>query len=111
MEKVKPICRKFVDWNKTGKKVQMLRENNLELRRQVCSSLKHDKANCMGECDVCEFEMDNHISRKELAEVFGETENVIYNWERGITDIKYEDLLFYAQLAKVELDDIVVFQS
>ena len=106
---MKPIERRFIDWAKTGKKLQMLREDNIELRRQVCSALKRDKADCSGDCSRCEYEMDNHISRKELSDVFGISENVIFNWENGRSEIGYEDLLFYAQLASVELDEIVVF--
>lgn len=105
---MKAIERNFVDWKKTGRKLQMLREDNLELRRRVCSALKHDKDNCSGHCDTCDFEMDNHISRKELSQVFDVSENVIFNWENGKTVVDYDDLLFYAKLAKVELSDIVV---
>lgn len=86
----------------------MLREENLELRRQVCSALKHKDANCSGICETCDFEMDNHISRKELADVFGVSESVIFNWESGRTAVDYENLLFYCQLAQVELGKIVV---
>ncbi|MDE5593459.1 MAG: helix-turn-helix domain-containing protein [Clostridiales bacterium] len=106
---MKVIRRQFIDRKKTGRKLQMLREDNIELRRQVCGALKHDDYNCLGDCDACEFEMDNHISRKELAEVFGVSESVIFNWENGRTVVDYENLLFYCQLAHVNLNDIVVF--
>ena len=106
---MKRIARKFIDLKKTGRNLQLLREDNVELRRAVCGALKHDKGDCGGECTHCRFEMDNHISRKELSDVFGVTENVIFNWETGRTAVSYEDLLFYAQLSQTELDDIVVF--
>ena len=106
---MKPIQRKFIDWEKTGKKLQFLREHNIELRRCVCNALKHDKGDCSAACSECEFEMDNHISRKELSDVFGVTENVIFNWEKGRTSVDYENLLFYAQLTKLDIDDIVIF--
>ena len=83
------IRKKFVDWKKTGIKLQLLRDDNLNLRRMVCSTLKHGDENCSGQCESCQFEMDNHISRKELAEVFGVSESVIYNWENGRTLIDY----------------------
>ena len=68
---MKRINRKFVDWKKTGRTLQLLREDNVELRRAVCGALKHDKGDCTGDCENCVYEMDNHISRKELSEVFG----------------------------------------
>ena len=107
--KMRPISRQFIDWKKTGRKLQMLREDNIELRRQVCSALKHDDAECSGSCETCVFEMDNHVSRKELANVFGVSESVIFNWESGRTAVDYENLLFYCQLAQVSLNAIVVF--
>ena len=89
----------------------MLREDNIELRRAVCGALKHDKGDCSGNCGECRFEMDNHISRKELSEVFGVSESVIFNWENGRTVVDYENLLFYAQLSQHGLDQIVVFMD
>lgn len=108
---MKAIPRKFIDWKKTGKNLQLLRQDNIELRRCVCRALKGGSAECGGDCADCKFDMDNHISRRELSEVMGETEHIIGNWERGRTKIDYENLLFYAQIAKVELDDIVVFME
>ena len=89
----------------------MLREHNFELRRAVCSALKHDKGDCSGLCNECKFEMDNHISRKELAEVFGVSDSVIFNWENGKTVVDYENLLFYAQLSGLTVDEIVIFMD
>lgn len=108
---MKPIPRNFIDWKKTGRKLQILREHNIELRRQVCRALKYDDSNCSGNCNECELEMDNHISRKELADVFGVSESVIFNWENGRTAVDYENLLFYCQLAKVDLNTIIVFMT
>ena len=106
---MKVIPRKFIDWKKTGRNLQLLREDNIELRRSVCSALKHDLGDCSGECGTCRFEMDNHISRKELAEVFGVTENVIFNWENGRTAVSLEDMLFYAQISKTDLSKIIIY--
>lgn len=39
---MKTINRKFIDWNKTGRNLQLLRVDNIELRRSVCNALKHD---------------------------------------------------------------------
>ena len=105
------VKRQFIDWKKTGKSLQFLREDNIELRREVCGALKHDKGDCGGECGVCRFEMDNHISRKELADVFGVSESVIFNWESGRTAVDYENLLFYSQLSKKSLIEIVIFMG
>ena len=106
---MKPIRRNFIDWKKTGRNLQLLREDNIELRRAVCNALKHDKGDCSGNCGECRFEMDNHISRKELADVFGVSESVIFNWENGRTAVALEDILFYAEISKKELSDIIVY--
>lgn len=106
---MKPIHRDFIDWKKTGRNLQLLREDNIELRRCLCNALKHDKGDCSGECHECRFEMDNHISRKELADVFGVSESVIFNWENGRTAVALEDVLFYAQISKKELSDIIIY--
>ena len=108
---MKRIQRKFIDWKRTGRNLQLLRENNVELRRAVCGALKHDRSDCSVDCSDCVYEMDNHISRKELAEVFGVSESIIFNWENGRTAVDYENLLFYAQLSKMKLTDIVVFME
>lgn len=105
------IRRQFIDWNKTGRNLQLLREDNLNLRRCVCGALKHDKQSCSGDCNGCRYEMDNHISRRELSDVFGVSESVIFNWENGRTAVDYEDLLFYAQLSDCDLKDFVVFME
>lgn len=47
---MKSIHRNFIDWKKTGRNLQLLREDNIELRRCVCNALKHDKGDCSGEC-------------------------------------------------------------
>lgn len=106
---MKAIPRKFIDWKKTGRNLQLLREDNIELRRFVCSALNLEKGNCDGECSQCTFDMDNHISRKELSEVFGVTENVIFNWEMGRTNVSLENMLFYAQISKKKLSEILIF--
>jgi len=103
------MYRRFIDWTKTGCNLQLLRQDNLTLRKNSCRSRKFKAGECEGKCDECRFEMDNSISRAELALCFGVTEHVIYSWERGRTPVGIEDLLFYCDLAGVELKDILVF--
>lgn len=109
------IVRKFIDWEGTGNKLYRLRSDNVALRRFVCSALQSGTDRCKNESRDCEScgdkYMDKNISRAELAEVFGVTESVINNWEKGRTPIGLEDLLFYCQIANVTPDDILVFQS
>ena len=108
---MKPIKRQYIDWKKTGKKLQILREHNDALRRRVCKACKHDKGDCSGECDECEYDIDNHISRPELASVFGVSQSVIYNWESGRTAVGLEDILLYAQISETSLEDIIVYMT
>lgn len=102
--------RKQIDWKKTGKNLQLLRNDNLTLRRNVCSTLRRDEGNCSGECETCRYDMDSSISRPELAAVFHVSESVIFNWETGKTPVSLEDMLFYCQIADVELNEILVFE-
>lgn len=108
---MKHIDRKSIDWVKTGRCLQLLREDDRNLRRRVCYALNIDKNECSGECKACRFEIDNHISRQELAAVFGVSESVIFNWENGRSEVRFEDLLFYAQLAGTSVEELVVFNE
>lgn len=101
--------RHHIDWKKTGKNLQLLRNDNVNLRREVCRANNLHKDECGGDCEDCRFEMDSNISRKELALLFGVSDNVIYSWETGRTPIGLEDLLFYCQISKSGLEEIVVF--
>lgn len=101
--------RKNIDWVKTGKNLQLLRNDNVNLRRQACRANKLHKAECNGACDTCRYDMDSSISRKELAVLFGVSDNVIYSWESGRTPVGLEDLLFYCQISQVRLEEIIVF--
>lgn len=105
--------RKVVDWKATGNRLFRLRSDNARLRRCVCSMLKRDTDQCKnteGDCEYCpEIYVDKNISRVELAQVFNVSESVIYNWEKGDTEVGIEDLLFYCRLANVTLEDILVF--
>ena len=102
--------RKYIDWKKTGKTLQLLRHDNINLRRYVCNRLNFKKGNCSGSCNDCKYEMDSVISRSELAHVFNVSESVIFKWESGKTSVSFEDMLFYSQIAEVPLLDLVVFQ-
>lgn len=104
------IERKYVDWTKTGKNLYLLRNDNLNLRRYVCFVLNLHKGNCDGDCINCRYEMDNSISRKELADVLGTSDSVIANWEKGKTPVGIEDLLLYCDICGIGLNDILVFE-
>lgn len=101
--------RKRINWQKTGKNLQLLRNDNLNLRRNVCRALNFHKGDCSGDCNCCKYEMDNNISRTELAKVFNVSESVIFNWENGKTPVSLEDMLFYCDIADVDLYEITVF--
>ncbi len=103
------IEKKYVNWEKTGFKLQLLRNDNINLRRYVCYTMRYLRGECGDNCDECVYKMDRSISRAELAEVFNVSESVVYNWERGKTPIAIDDLLFYSQIAKVTIEEIVVF--
>lgn len=104
------ITHRKIDWKKTGKNLQLLRNDNMNLRRNVCYQINYKKGNCSGMCATCKYDMETAISRTELARVFFVSESVIFNWENGKTPISLEDIYFYCALADVDMDDIVVFQ-
>lgn len=107
--------RKFIDWEATGNKLYRLRSDNEHLRRFVCSALRKNSDKCNNDsysCENCTNKyMDKSISRPEIATVFCVSESVISNWESGRTKIGIEDLLLYCEMAKVTLDDILVYQK
>lgn len=105
-----PNKRKYIDWKKTGKHLQLLRNDSLNLRRYVCGQLNFKKGDCSGACDDCKYDMDSTISRAELARVFNVSESVIFNWENGKTPVSLEDMLFYCQIAETTMEEIVIFQ-
>lgn len=104
------IERMYVDWEKTGKNLRLLRDDNVNLRRYVCFKLRAHEGNCSGECEICKYEMDSNISRAELARVFNVSDSVVCNWESGKTPVGYEDLLFYSRISQTDLKDIIVFR-
>lgn len=101
--------KKLIDWQKTGFNLKLIRNDNLNLRRYVCYYLRQQNGLCADNCDECKFKMDSSISRAELAEVFGVSESVVYNWETGKTPISIEDLLFFCDVAHLSLDDVLVY--
>ncbi len=103
------IERQYIDWEKTGRNLQLLRADNLTLRKNVCYAIKYAKGDCAGDCDHCRYDMDMNISRAELARVFNVSENVVANWESGRTQVGLEDMLFYCRIAGVTLDDIIEY--
>ena len=85
------LKRKFIDWSNTAKNLKLLRRNNLNLRRFVCSQLNYDKGECSGDCDICNFDMDESISQLELAKVFNVSESMIVNWENNKSRPQLDD--------------------
>lgn len=107
--KVSEIKKQYIDWEKTSKRLRMLRLDNRNLRRYVCFMLKSEEKNCNAEdCATCTYDMDCSISQRELATVFNVSESVIVNWESGKTNPPLEELMFYAQICGITLDDIIV---
>ena len=104
------IKKPTVDWVKTGINLQLMRNDNVNLRRYVCFNLRHLSGNCDRDCDTCVYEMDKSISRLELATVFNVSESVIYNWEKGKTPPSIEDLMLYCVMAKVKLEDVLFIE-
>lgn len=107
--------RKAINWIKTGKKLEHLRRHDVKLIKKVCAYCrsKDDSKNyCEGgkKCETCTFEMDNHISRSELARsVAGWSDSQVTNWEDARSIISIEDLFVYCQLCEISLEDILVF--
>jgi DNA-binding transcriptional regulator YiaG len=101
--------RKFINWKKTGKVLELLRGGNVNLRNQTCKVVNDAKSRCNGDCESCKYKLENNISRSELAKVFHVSESVIFNWENGKTPVSVDDILYYCQLAKVKLCDILVY--
>lgn len=106
MAKIKKI---YIDWTKTAVNLKLLRRDNLNLRRYVCSQLYYGERDCVPECENCKFGMDHSISQSELAKVFNVTESMVVNWENAKSRPQLEDLLYYCKICGVELNDVVVF--
>ena len=103
------LKRKYIDWANTAKNLKLLRRDNINLRRYVCSQLNYDKGECSGECETCRFDMDESISQLELTKVFNVSESMIVNWENNKSRPQLDDLLFYSQICGLDLYDVVVF--
>lgn len=106
---MKQLNRQYIDWAKTAKNLKLLRQDNINLRRYVCSQLNFDKGNCDGLCDTCKFDMDNSISQSELAKVFNVSESMVVNWENNKSRPQLDDLIFYSQICGIDLYDVIVF--
>ena len=88
--KIAEIERKQIDKVRTGRQLQVLRLDNENLRRYVCSALNYDKNECDGNCEDCDprytrrgHGMDLSISQRELAQVFGVGTSVVATSERA----------------------------
>ena len=106
------IERKVIDWDKTSKNLKLLRNDNINLRKYVCSELNKKKSidACEGaDCATCRFDMDMKISQSELAQVFHLNENRIVNWENNKSKPTIEDLIFYSQICGIDLYEVIVF--
>ena len=108
---------KSIDWIKTGKKLEYLRRHNINLIKKVCAYCRSQESNknyCVGgeKCKTCTFDMDNHISRNELASaVAGWSDSQVANWEDARSIISIEDLYVYCDLCELNLEDIIVCSS
>lgn len=100
--------RKYVDWGKTAKNLKLLRCDNMNLRRFVCRKLNYNKNECDGNCDGCKFDMDESISQIELAKAFDVSSSMVVNWENGKSKPSVEDLLFYADVCEITLEEVLV---
>ncbi|MCX4384166.1 MAG: helix-turn-helix transcriptional regulator [Clostridia bacterium] len=105
---MKPIKTPYIDWNATADNLKLLRCDNIPLRRHVCNALGTSRGNCGGDCDKCTFDMDMHVSQKELARVMGVTEHMIINWESGRSKPRLEYLLMYAMLCETDFTNVIV---
>lgn len=104
--------RKFIDWDKTSKNLKLLRCDNIDLRRYVCKTIKTRSEDCDGtNCDSCKYDMDPTISQSELAIVFNVSESMVANWENGRSTPSLDDLIYYAQICKMDLFEIVIFRD
>lgn len=91
-----------------GKYLEYLRRRNINLQKRVCAILRKQTGECDAtECNNCRYEMDNHISRRELGEVLGVSESTIANWEDGRSRISIECLFAYEELTGIDVHDIV----
>lgn len=106
---MKQVKRKCIDWKKTAKNLKLLRNDNLNLRRFVCRTLKYEELGCSGECDFCKYEMDHSISQAELARAFNVSESTVVNWENCKSKPNVEDLIFYGEVCGIGLYDVIEF--
>ena len=108
---MKKIERKNIDWEKTGKRLRVLREHDVQFMRYACFICHFNEGNCDGKCEKCALggDLDSRITREELAKVFDTTAIVITNWEGGKTAVPLEDLLLYCQISGKELNELIVF--
>ena len=102
-----------MDWEKTGKRLQALRERNIDLIRYTCFVCHFNQANCDGNCEECDFDkdLDTRITREELSQVFNVGEAVINNWETGRTPIPLEELFLYCEITNKRMDEIIAFEK
>ncbi len=104
--------RRIIDWQKTSKNLKLLRCDNLSLRREICKYLRSKDGECDGDhCPCCRLDMETAISQAELADFFKVSESVVANWETARSEPSVEDLLFYADLCGLKVEDIVVFRK
>ena len=105
------IQRQYVDWGRTAKNLKLLRQDNINLRRYVCSRLYYGKRDCAADCADCKFDMDHSISQAELAKVFNVSESMVVNWENSKSRPQLDDLIFYSRICGIDLYDVIVFEE
>ena len=103
---------KAIDRKNTARNLKHLRCNDSNLRRYVCWCLKTKSDDCFGtDCENCRLDMDNSISRRELAQVLDVSENTLANWESGRSVPDLEFLLMYSEICKRDLiGGVVIFE-
>ncbi len=100
--------REYIDWVKTGKKLEGIRKRNETFIKNICYLTKGARGDCDQKCEGC-LDMDSYISRAEVASVFYVSENIIQNWESGETPLPVDELLYYSKLSGLDIFDILVF--
>lgn len=100
--------RKLIDWVATGNKLRQLRRDNIYLRRYICCC--NGCRDCGGNCETCRNPKKAKISQMNMANVFHVSESSIVNWELARSIPPLEELMFYAQICRMDLTELIVFK-
>lgn len=104
----KPIDFVCIEDESFGKYLEYLRNKNVNLQKRVCAILRKRSDECDAtECENCKYDMDNHISRRELGDVLGVSDSTVANWEDGRSRISIECLFAYEELTGIDVHKLV----